>query len=48
MKDDGEIKRVDLAAANEKKFEEKIDGMKDDLSRRLRTNCSVRTKLAYK
>jgi hypothetical protein len=48
MKDDGEIKRVDLAMANEKKFEEKIESMKDDLSRRLRTNHGVRTKLAYK
>jgi len=48
LKDDGEIKRVDLAAANEKKFEEKIESMKDDLSRRSRTNHGVRTKLAYR
>jgi hypothetical protein len=48
LKDDGEIKRVDLAAANEKKFEEKIGMMKDDLSRRSRTNHGVRTKLAYR
>ena len=48
MKDDGEVKRLDLAGANEKKFDAKIESIRDDLSRRLRTNRGVRTKLAYR
>jgi len=48
MKDDGEVKRLDLAGINEKKFDAKIESIKDDLSRRLSSNRGVRTKLAYR
>jgi hypothetical protein len=48
MKDDGEVKRLDLAGINEKKFDAKIESIRDDLSRRLRVNRGVRTKLAYR
>jgi len=48
MKDDGEVKRLDLAGINEKKFDAKIESIRDDLSCRLRVNRGVRTKLAYR
>ena len=47
-KDDGETKRPDLAALNEKKFNDKIESAKDDLSRRMRVNTGVRTRLAFR
>jgi hypothetical protein len=48
MKDDGETKRLDLAAANEKKFEAKIESAKEDLTHRMQVNRGVKSRLAFR
>jgi len=48
MKDNQDIKRPELAEFNRKKFEAKIEDIKDDLSRRTRVNRGIRTKLAFR
>lgn len=47
-KDDAETKKPVLADLNEKRFNEKIESIKDDLSRRTRVNRGMRTKKAYR